>query len=123
HRGEAFGDAPGRAAGCGLRGGHHHHPRKEARAGKGDDSPRIDELKVKRSPCGPSARKWAALRQPVRAGRPESVQPRGWQAYERGKKRGDESPKGSEKPNEMVRAERLSRPSPQLHFGFGEQGN
>src|ERR1022692_923257 len=27
HRGEAFGDDPGAAAGRGLRGGYHHHPR------------------------------------------------------------------------------------------------
>ena len=50
HRGEAFRDAPGRAAGRGLRGGYHHHPRKEARAGKGDDAARADELKAKRQP-------------------------------------------------------------------------
>ena len=58
HRGEAFGDAPGRAAGRGLRGGYHHHPRKEARAGKGDDPARADQFKAEGSPRGAPGRQW-----------------------------------------------------------------
>ena len=57
---QAFRNAPGRAAGRGLRGRHHHHPRKEARAGKGDDAARADQFKAERSPRGSSRSQMAS---------------------------------------------------------------